>query len=895
MKEHEIRTNVKQNQFRFLLENGFKLIPLKDFKIPVRAGWPTTGHIEDPDGKIENAVESASHRLHKRKNVGAVLPSGVVVVDIDLKPDTDGDTGIDQFEAFLASVSDLTLQDFLELSFSVQTGGGGYHAFFRYDPALQHALPKLAHAGCSSVDVLAGVRFVVTPGCAHPSGGVYQKVETSPLEIRPIPEWLADVVFTTFSSPLDYAPPGQAAFLCGVVNAKDLGVMLRALDPCRYRDYATWFSLLAACHHATNGDPEAMAVFADWSARDLEYATEAHKAVETKWATVHAKRKASKTPATVMQLLSAVGRAKAEQEAIARLQGRPESLELIEAAVVASRIRAEIVASSLDSAVTSLDRSAFADWILGLKGEWPSLATEDKRKVFADASKFDELDWRPLAEAIAATSSGEFTRKRAELGIRKERDRSNREQKELKKQEEQGEKESKLTAPALVELIAEQAITRISNGKDNIGWAANENIYHYENGVWKMLDRIQIERLCYETALKVVDTKKEKARTVAQYSSLVVDTVRLKTVKDATNLYAKKELSNCINLKNGTVWVEPGKPLEFRPHCREDYLTTQLPYDYDPSATCYDFITMLRQVFVEIERDYSEKERDEFIRHFFEIAGYIIQPNKDIPLAWIWVGGGRNGKSRIAKILSKLVGEDAWLCTDIRNLDSEKHPHMMPSSENKLVVLDDDVKSGITLCDGTLKKVSQSTDLLVNPKNKNPYTIRLQLTPLIISNNSMRVDDLSDGMLRRLEVAEWGADMKPHVNSKLPDLVESTQMPGILNMAMQGLLRLRERGHFDPPQCSADFRRRFMCKANTIYAFWESLDKLKGERLSENVALVYNYYKNYVLLNSEARMSLPIFVDNLVHLGIEIDTKQIVGQGLADKSINGWIIYPPNY
>jgi P4 family phage/plasmid primase-like protien len=893
--KHEIRTDVKQNRFLFLLENGFKLIQLKQAKKPVYTDWPNKNHIDgttdDPDdlsddpeqpgidlgtgpeSAFEKATKSAKNRLNKRRNVGAILPPGVVVIDIDTRVDpVAGTAGEEQFEALLSAHGGMDFQVFLTSTYSVKTGGGGYHLFFKYDES-KHLSASLKRAGCPSVDVLHGVRFVVTPGCGHDSGGVYEQVERSPLEIRPLPQWLADLVFTDIDDLRILEDDGQVDSLRNVVSPAELSTMLAALDPVQYRDYGSWFALLAACHHATGGDPEAMVAFADWSSRDPEYVDEAHRVVEAKWATVHSRRQRSKGLATVRSLLAAVGRTVAEAKAVNKLLGQPEAPALVEALGVSSALRGKLVKDLLQPVAIRSDKEAFLDWVSGLQGRWTSLETEAKRGVFERAAQFDELEWPKIAEAISSASLRELSKKKVEIAIRNEKRRAAKEQKALEKQEKA---DSELTTPMLVELIAEQSIIKVFGEKGNLGWASNEIIYHYKDGVWAPIERPQVEKAAYNVAFDLVDTKKEKSKTLAQFSSLAADTIRLKTLGVSGNIYSRKSLPNCINLKNGTVWFEPGKPPEFKPHCREDYLTTQLPYDYDPDATSPGICTMLDQVFVEIEREFSIAERDDFKRHFWEVIGYMIQPNKNHPLAWIWIGGGKNGKSRLTKILAKLVGKASWKKGDLRDFNPDKNPHMLHSLENQLVLLDDDAKKGLILDDGMIKKICESSDILVNPKNKDAYMIRLQVTPLILTNHELGVDDLSDGMLRKLQIAEFKANLVPLETSELPDKVEAEQMPGVLNLAIQGLSRLRDRGRFEIPKCALEFKRRYLAKANSMYYFWDSVIKTESPGKSANLKDAYALYKEYVLHNLTGRaVSFPLFCDDLKHCGANIENGKI--------------------
>lgn len=98
-------------------------------------------------------------------NIGCAtgLDSGIVVVDVDVKPDKDGKTGFDSANQFL-SKKDLETTTF-------KTGSGGLHLVYVQPPDMTlcnrvRFLPGL--------DIRADGGYIVMPGSVHASGGIYE-------------------------------------------------------------------------------------------------------------------------------------------------------------------------------------------------------------------------------------------------------------------------------------------------------------------------------------------------------------------------------------------------------------------------------------------------------------------------------------------------------------------------------------------------------------------------------------------------------------------------------------------------------------------------------------------------------------------------------------------------
>ncbi len=137
----------------------FPLLPRS--KEPAVKDWPQRAS-KDPD-----QIESWWNK-NPKYGIGAVTgaKSGIVVIDLDYHPDTDGRNGpgiLREWEKDNGKLPE---------TWEAETGSGGTHLYFRStDPAL----PRMQHLGDkSAVDFQAGGAAIILPPTIHPNGKKYK-------------------------------------------------------------------------------------------------------------------------------------------------------------------------------------------------------------------------------------------------------------------------------------------------------------------------------------------------------------------------------------------------------------------------------------------------------------------------------------------------------------------------------------------------------------------------------------------------------------------------------------------------------------------------------------------------------------------------------------------------
>ena len=174
-----------------LLKNNFKLIP-------VVAGEKRPA-IKDWQSKATADMQKIKQWLVQFSNMNAGVVTGrasnVFVVDVDLKSG-----GIETLEQ-------LKQEGFVFKTFTVKTGGGGYHFYYRLpqDKEIKNATGIL-----KGIDIRGEGGFVVAPGSQHENGAFYSIIDNSPIE--EMPENLYNRIFNQakkVTNEASFIPEGQ--------------------------------------------------------------------------------------------------------------------------------------------------------------------------------------------------------------------------------------------------------------------------------------------------------------------------------------------------------------------------------------------------------------------------------------------------------------------------------------------------------------------------------------------------------------------------------------------------------------------------------------------------------------------------------------------------------------
>jgi len=249
----------------------------------------------------------------------------------------------------------------------------------------------------------------------------------------------------------------------------------------------------------------------------------------------------------------------------------------------------------------------------------------------------------------------------------------------------------------------------------------------------------------------------------------------------------------CLVTKTGILHLPSlvaGRPSLFPPS--EDLFTTNfVDYEFDPAATCPLWQQFLNQLWADDPSSISTLQ---------EIMGYLLTPDTSQQKIFAFIGPTRSGKGTIGRVLRALVGEQNVAAPSLSNLQSDFG--LQPLLGKTVAVIGDARLSGrsdmATIVERLLS-ISGEDAQTVNRKHLPQVTTQLKVRFVLLSNELPRLADASATLPSRMILLKFTQSWLGREDKKLTSKLLA-ELPGILNWAIHGWHRLRQRGYFVQPE-----------------------------------------------------------------------------------------------
>jgi len=260
-----------------------------------------------------------------------------------------------------------------------------------------------------------------------------------------------------------------------------------------------------------------------------------------------------------------------------------------------------------------------------------------------------------------------------------------------------------------------------------------------------------------------------------------------------------------INVKNGVVDVTTG---ELLPHNPSYHFLNEIPVEYDDKADC-----PLIKKFV------SEVVYEKDIPVLQEFMGYCLYRRYNIHKAFMFLGGGKNGKSTFINLLTKFLGYNNVSNKELQDIIYNRFA--VSSLYGKLLNASADISDKALGQTGKFKELSGEDRVDAEVKFKDSFTFVNYAKFLFSANKLPAAKDDSYAYFRR-----WVLISFPNtfVGKQCdPDLLEKITTPselsGLLNWSIEGLCRLLSNGDFSYSLTVEDVMEKYKTLSDPEYAY----------------------------------------------------------------------------
>jgi P4 family phage/plasmid primase-like protien len=290
-----------------------------------------------------------------------------------------------------------------------------------------------------------------------------------------------------------------------------------------------------------------------------------------------------------------------------------------------------------------------------------------------------------------------------------------------------------------------------------------------------------------------------------------------------------------ISMQNGLFQMDQ---LVLFPHSLGFFTYNSLPFEYDPSATCPQWLSFLGDVWG------TDAESINLLQEYF---GYILSGDTKQQKFLNIIGPRRSGKGTINRVLTDLLGQSNVVSPQMEELCDTFG--LQPWLGKQLASFTDarvTTKNSAGVVSQLLRIVGADT-VTVNRKNKESWSGYLPTRIIVYSNEMLQLAENSNALTGRMLVLTMTNSFFGKEDVGLADRL-TQELAGIFNWAIEGHKRRKSRvgERFVQPASSQDTLDLMTELSNPLASFMEEALEF-GEEFEVNKDDLFACYKHWAI------------------------------------------------
>lgn len=316
-----------------------------------------------------------------------------------------------------------------------------------------------------------------------------------------------------------------------------------------------------------------------------------------------------------------------------------------------------------------------------------------------------------------------------------------------------------------------------------------------------------------------------------------------------------------INLQNGTFEIN-SKGIQLRPFDRADFITYQLPFEYDTLAKAPIWQKYL-------DRAVPDKERQDVLA---EYLGYIfLKHGSSIKLeaALILFGGGANGKSVFMEVVKALLGRENLSQYSLQSLTEEKGFYRAKLA-NKLLNYASEINGKLEA--SFFKNMVSGEPVEACLKYGQPFIMDDYAKFIFNCNELPKEVEHTPAYFRRWLIVPFDVEIpKAEQDTELHNKIVKAELSGVFNWVLEGLNRLLEQKQFSNCDAAKAALEQYKLESNSVQMFLTDYSYSASADNYQKIVDLYREYKQYCVEDGNTPFKKSNFIKQLKALKIVID------------------------
>lgn len=390
------------------------------------------------------------------------------------------------------------------------------------------------------------------------------------------------------------------------------------------------------------------------------------------------------------------------------------------------------------------------------------------------------------------------------------------------------------------------------------------SIYIYNSEYWEVLSESNCKDFLGDVALKMgiykFDAKYHlfKEDLYKQFLSCA----RLKEVESNNR-------TTVVNLNNGTFEITANKQI-LRPFDKSDFLTYQLPFDYNPEEKAPKFKKFLDKVLPELELQ----------NILAEYLGYIFVKNSVLKLekVLLLLGEGANGKSVLFEVLMALLGSQNVTNYSLSRLTDDQG-NSRAQLGNKLLNYSSEINGKLE--SSIFKQLISGEPVEARLLYKNTEIITNYAKFMFNCNELPKEVENTNAFFRRFIILPFRVTIPNKDQDKeLSRKIINNELSGVFNWVLDGLTQLIKNKDFSYSKIVESEVLQYQKESDSVLMFLEDEGYAKSTNTTRQLKEIYFEYESYCRINQYSVYSSRKFSNNLKKNGYKLGERKSYGYPL---------------